>query len=99
MIITLRNICLEPILRDSFYKIIRKIELVLFEGIKHSTFNQKVLFVLAVNFTKVVDIIFTENVLEQPTDLVVEEIEKYGVKIEDVLNNNIFNNIFLNIKL
>lgn len=95
MIVTLRNICLEPILRDSFYKIIRKIELVLFEGIKHSTFNQKALFVLAVNFTKIVDIVFTENVLEEPADLAVEEIEKYGVKIENILDNDIFDNIFL----
>ena len=93
-IITLRNMCLEPALRDLFHNTVRDIKLILFEDITHSTCNQKASFVLAIRFENVIDFVFSENVLEETNEKVVKDIESYGIKIEDILNERMFNYIF-----
>lgn len=93
-IITLRNMCLEPALRDLFQNTVRNIKLILFEDITHSTCNQKASFVLAIKFENIIDFVFSENVLEETNEKVVKDIESYGIKIDDILNDRMFNYIF-----
>lgn len=93
-IIDLRNMCLEPALRDLFLNTVRNIKFILFEDITHSTCNQKSSFVLAIKFENIIDFVFSENVLEETNEKVVKDIESYGIKIEDILNDRMFNYIF-----
>lgn len=93
-VISLRNMCLEPVTRDIFYRMVNNIALSLFDYIKNNTLYDKAAFILAVEFPSIIDFIYTENELEKTNYTTIRNIESYGVKFEEMFNNDLFDYIF-----
>lgn len=87
-ILDLRDMCLDIRQRDFFYKKVRDFKLALFNMMK-SSYSLEV-FVLSLEFPKIVDYIYIYIVLNRTSYQTINDIEEYGVKFEDLFDDKYF---------
>lgn len=94
-ILQIRESVFEPLLRNIILSLVTAIRLRIFECLnKAECTKKKELFVLAIEFPSIIDLIYNLSDERwgdrQVIDRIKENISKYGVTLEDLFNKQIF---------